>query len=115
MRHQSEVMFLGTGRNQSVDEGFASTATSSGAHAAVVHLEVSLFTGQPFGMRRAVYQVGDGTMKALQLLNEYEAYRSYALRAKRLGRTRLVKSFQEKAIYTLNTLELVLGCRLHCI
>ena len=54
-------------------------------------------------------------MKALQLLNEYEAYRSYALRAKRLGRTRLVKSFQEKAIYALNTLELVLGCRLHCI
>ncbi len=54
-------------------------------------------------------------MKALQLLNEYEAYRSYALRAKRLGRALLAQSFQEKAIYTLNTLELVLGCRLHCI
>jgi hypothetical protein len=54
-------------------------------------------------------------MKALQLLNEYEAYRGYALRAKRLGRALLSNSFQEKAIYALNTLELVLGCRLHCI
>ena len=54
-------------------------------------------------------------MKAIQLLNEYEAYRGYALRAKRLGRVLLSKSFQEKAIYVLNTLELVLGCRLNCI
>ena len=54
-------------------------------------------------------------MKALQLLHEYEAYRGYALRAKRLARALLSKSFQEKAIYALNTLELVLGCRLHCI
>lgn len=54
-------------------------------------------------------------MKIIQLLNEYEAYRSYALRAKRLGRVQLTKSFQEKAIDALNTLELVLGCRLHCI
>ncbi len=59
---------------------------------------------------------GNGrTMKALQLLNEYEAYRSYALRARRLGRALLAKSFQDKAIHTLDTLELVLGCRLHCI
>jgi hypothetical protein len=54
-------------------------------------------------------------MQAISLLNEYEAYRGYALRAKRLGRTRLSKSFQEKAIYALDTLELVLGCRLNCI
>jgi hypothetical protein len=54
-------------------------------------------------------------MKVMQLLNEYEAYRSYALRAKRLGRALLAKSFQDKAIHTLDTLELVLGCRLHCI
>jgi hypothetical protein len=73
------------------------------------------FHEQSFGIRRALYQVGDCTMKALQLLNEYETYRGYALRAKRLGRAVLAKSFQEKAIYTLNTLELVLGCRLHCI
>jgi hypothetical protein len=59
--------------------------------------------------------VEDRTMKAIQLLNEYEAYRGYALRAKRLGRVLLSKSFQEKAIYVLNTLELVLGCRLNCI
>lgn len=54
-------------------------------------------------------------MKIIQLLNEYETYRSYALRAKRLGSAPLSKSFQDKAIYALNTLELVLGCRLHCI
>ena len=41
--------------------------------------------------------------------------RSYALRARRLGRALLAKSFQDKAIHTLDTLELVLGCRLHCI
>ena len=54
-------------------------------------------------------------MKVIQLLNEYEAYRGYALRAKRLGRALLTKSFQDKAIDALNTLELVLGCRLYCI
>jgi hypothetical protein len=54
-------------------------------------------------------------MRTINLLNEYEVYRNYALRAKRLGRTLLAKSFQEKAIYALNTLELVLGCRLNCI
>ena len=54
-------------------------------------------------------------MRAISLLNEYEIYRGYALRAKRLGRTHLSKSFQDKATYVLNTLELVLGCRLHCI
>jgi hypothetical protein len=43
-------------------------------------------------------------MQAIRLLNEYEAYRGYALRAKRLGRTRLSKSFQDKAVYALDTL-----------
>jgi hypothetical protein len=68
-----------------------------------------------FGAKRAVKEGEDRTMKVIQLLNEYEAYRSYALRAKRLGRPLLAKSFQDKAIYALDTLELVLGCRLHCI
>ena len=54
-------------------------------------------------------------MRAIRLLNEYEVYRGYALRAKRLGRALLAKSFEEKAIDALNTLELVLGCRLNCI
>ena len=54
-------------------------------------------------------------MQAVNLLNEYEAYRGYALRAKRLGRSLLSKSFQDKAICALETLELVLGCRLYCI
>ncbi len=54
-------------------------------------------------------------MLAISLLNEYEAYRDYALRAKRLGRTRLAQSFQDKALCVLDTLELVLGCRLSCL
>ena len=54
-------------------------------------------------------------MQAIQILNEYETYRDYAFRAKRLGRTLLSNSFQEKAIHVLDTLELVLGCRLYCI
>ncbi len=57
----------------------------------------------------------DDSMRAIKLLNEYEAYRGYALRAKRLGRALLAKSFEEKAIDALNILELVLGCRLNCI
>jgi hypothetical protein len=68
-----------------------------------------------FGAKRAVHQGEDRPMKAIQLLHEYEAYRGYAVRAKRLGRALLSNRFQEKAIYVLNTLELVLGCRLNCI
>jgi hypothetical protein len=71
--------------------------------------------GGPFGPKRAIKKGEDRTMKVIQLLNEYEAYRNHALRARRLGRALLAKSFQDKAIHTLDTLELVLRCRLHCI